>query len=115
MCSGIGNPPSRYGLFGVTLRRVTIAIGLCSVRLATEGRDPACIRFILYPVQPTDKKPGPVTSLCGKLLREVRDGADNLLWRDVQDSNLRAISDRRFSKPLHSTTLPTSHMVAGAS
>ena len=33
-------PPSHYGLFGVALRRVTIAIGLFSVRLS-EGSDPA--------------------------------------------------------------------------
>ena len=36
------SPPSHYGLFGVALRRVTIAIGLFSVRLS-EGSDPALL------------------------------------------------------------------------
>ena len=30
-------PPSRYGLSGVALRRVAVAIGLCSVRLSRMG------------------------------------------------------------------------------
>lgn len=32
---------SHIGLRGVALRRVAVAIGLCSVRLLTDGRDPA--------------------------------------------------------------------------
>lgn len=36
-------PPSRYGLFGVALRRVAVTIGLCSVRLS-EGSCPALPR-----------------------------------------------------------------------
>ena len=53
-CRGIGAPiflpsksgasvaraPSRYGIFGVAVRRVTVTIGLYSVRLS-EGSDPA--------------------------------------------------------------------------
>lgn len=42
---GLAPALSHIGLRGVALRRVTVAIGLCSVRLATDGSDPAKARL----------------------------------------------------------------------
>ena len=38
--ASVARAPSRYGIFGVAVRRVTVTIGLYSVRLS-EGSDPA--------------------------------------------------------------------------
>ena len=63
-------PASHYGLFGVALRRVTIPIGLFSVRLS-EGSDPAGGRSRPSPLLPHDGRPrypSPVHNGCLKPL-----------------------------------------------